>query len=270
MRAPRYLVPLAAALMMASGALWAQKAFREYPALEGADSESALPADYNVPAEFVFGRLMYPSGQGDFTLGRTSWTIDYPRGDRTFAQMMRRLTTVKVRSVEQPVNLDDGDDVYDWPFLMVSAPGAWDLTDAEAAKLRDYLLRGGFLVCDSFFGTSEWAGFEAGLRKVFPDRAIVELPADHPIFHVLYDLDDKKQISNWRSLHGRGVPYRSDGAVPHWRAILDDDGRVMVAITFNNDMGDSWQWADDASYPQEDSNLGIRLGVDFALYDLTH
>lgn len=270
MRARRLLWVLGGVLLLTSGALWAQKAFREYPGLEGADTDTALPADWQQPAEFVVGRLMYPSGQGDFTLGRTSWTIDYPKGDRNLARLMRRLTTVKVRSVEQPVNLDDGDDVYDWPFLIASNVGSWELTDAEAAKLRDYLLRGGFLVCDSFFGTNEWAGFEPGLRKLFPDRPVVELPADHPIFHVLYDLSDRRQISNWRSLHNRGVPYRSDGVVPHWRAILDDDGRVMVAITFNNDMGDSWQWADDASYPQEDSNQGIRLGINIVLYDLTH
>jgi hypothetical protein len=196
--------------------------------------------------------------------------VDYPRGDRILAKLMRRLTSVNVRSVEQPVNLDDGDDVYNWPFLIMGLPGAWNLTDAQAAKLRDYLLRGGFLLADSFFGTEEWNGFEESLRRVFPDRPVVELPDDHPIFHVLYDLNEKKQISNMRSLRSRGVSYRADGADPHWRAVLDDEGRVMVAIAFNNDLGDSWQWADVAEYPQADSNLGIRLGINYALYALTH
>ena len=260
----------AAALLLASGALWAQREFREYEPLEGRDSEAALPPDYQQPAEFVVGRLMYPSGQGDFTQGRTSWTIDYPLGDRNFARLLRRLTTVHVRSVEQPVNLDDGDDVYNWPFLIASNVGSMDLTQAEADKLRDYLLRGGFLVVDSFFGTNEWAGFEANLKRIFTDRQVVELPDDHPIFHVLYDLGKRTQLSNWRSLKGRGVPYRSDGAVPHWRAILDDKGRVMIAIWWNNDMGDAWQWADSPDYPQADSNLGIRIGANLALYDMTH
>ena len=87
-------------------------------------------------------------------------------------------TRVNVRSVEQPVNLDDGDDVYDWPFMMVGLPGMWELTDEQIDKLREYLLRGGFLLCDSFFGTREWSGFIAGIRKVFPDRTIVDLPDD--------------------------------------------------------------------------------------------
>ena len=265
---------LAAGLLLASGVLWAQREFRVYLGIERDDADAPLPSDYQVPGEFVVGRLMYPGGfrgfGGDWTRGGTSWTVDYPRGDRVFAKLMRRLTTTNVRSVEQPVNLDDGDDVYNWPFLIVGLPGSWDLSDEQAARLRDYLLRGGFLLCDSFFGSREWEGFEETLRRVFPDRPVVELPDDHPVFTVLYDLQQRKQISNMRSLMGRGLPYRADGVDPHWRAVLDDDGRVMVAIAFNNDLGDSWQWADVPEYPQEDSNLGIRLGVNYALYALTH
>jgi fumarylacetoacetate (FAA) hydrolase len=113
---------------------------------------------------------------GDWTQGGTSWTVDYPKGDRTFIRLLKRLSLIDVRSVEQPVNLDDGDDVFDWPFLIVGMPGSWDLTDAQAAKLREYLLRGGYLLCDSFFGTNEWAGFEAGLKRIFPDRPVIDLP----------------------------------------------------------------------------------------------
>lgn len=258
----------AGTLLLASGVLWAQREFRVYPAIEAEDSDAPLPTDYQVPGEFVVGRLMYSSGYGG--RGGARWTVDYPRGDRLFAKLMRRLTTVNTRSVEQPVNLDDGDDVYNWPFLIVGLPGSWNLNEAQAAKLRDYLLRGGFLLCDSFFGTGEWQGFEDGLRRVFPDRPVIELPDDHPIFTVLYDLTQKKQISNMRSLRSRGLPYRADGADPHWRAVLDDDGRVMVMIAFNNDLGDSWQWADVTEYPQEDSNMGIRMGVNYALYSMTH
>jgi hypothetical protein len=195
--------------------------------------------------------------------------VDYPRGDRRFARILRRLTKINVRSVEQPVNLDDGDDVFDWPFLIVGLPGMWELTDAQTAKLREYLLRGGYLLCDSFFGTAEWAGFESGMRRVFPDRQIVDLPDDHPLFHTVFDLDGKHQVPNWNALQG-GVPYRADGVEPHWRAILDDNGRVMVAIAFNNDMGDSYQWADDPDYPQSGATLGMRMGANFAVYAMTH
>ena len=262
-------------LLLGSAVVYAGREFRVYRGMES-EADVELPADYQVPAEFVVGRLMYPGRMGgfgrggDWTQGGTSWTVDYPKGDRTFIRLLKRLSLIDVRSVEQPVNPDDGDDIFDWPFLIVGMPGSWDLTDEQAAKLREYLLRGGYMLCDSFFGTSEWAGFEAGLKKIFPDRPVVDLPDEHPMFHTVYDLSERKQVGNYRSMIGRGVPYRGDGAIPHWRAILDDDGRVMIAIAFNNDLGDSWQLADEPNYPQEDSNLGIRMGVNYAVYDLTH
>jgi hypothetical protein len=268
---------IAVTLLQASSAAQGQMQWREYPSYERGRSRSAeLPGDYRVAGEFVVGRLMYPqaprgwalgTGRGDWTRGGTAWAVDYPGGDRTFARLLKRLSEIDVRSVEQPVNLDDDIDVYYWPFLISGLVGSWDLTDAQARKLRDYLLRGGFLLCDSFYGSYEWAGFQETLQRVFPDRPIVELPDDHPIFHVVYDLSDKQQVPTWQHLP-RG--YRDDGATPRWRAVLDDDARVMVMIAFNNDIADGWQRADEPSYPQAASNLAIRLGVNFAVYALTH
>jgi hypothetical protein len=260
---------------------YAQREFRVYESFEGYDSDVELPVDYQVPGELVIGRLMYPSSAGfgrrwwrggDWQQGGTSWAVDYPRGDRTMARLLRRFSTINVRSVEQPVNLEDGDDVYYWPFLMAGLAGFWDLSDDQVARLRDYLLRGGFLFCDSFFGTRSWIGFENGLRRIFPDRQIVDLPPDHPVFHTVYDLSDltRTQIPNMNSLMGGGGGYLDDGAVPHWRGISDDDGRLMVLIAFNNDVADSWQWADDSRYPHESVNLGLRFAVNIAVYALTH
>jgi hypothetical protein len=268
---------IAFALLCAGSAASAQKEWREYPGIErGWGRAQDLPDAYREPGEFVVGRLMFPQarrgyalgvGGGDWLRGGTAWTVDYPEGDRTFARLLARLTTINVRAVEQPVNLDDDIDAYYWPFLISGLVGAWDLTDAQARKLREYLLRGGFLLCDSFYGAEEWVGFVAGMHRVFPDRPIVELDDSHPIFHVAYDLTERPQVPTWQHLpHG----YRSDGAIPHWRAILDDDGRVMVMIAFNNDIADGWQRADEYRYPQEAANLAIRLGVNFAVYALTH
>ena len=274
----RSLLCLAAASMLfVHATAHAQKAFRVYYGLEGDDAYAELPADYQQPGEFVVARLMFPSngiGPGswsgaDWRQGGTSWAVDYPRADRRLAAILRRLTRIDVRSVEQPVNLDDGDDVYHWPFLMAGLPGSWDLSESQAAKLREYLLRGGFLLCDSFFGTREWAGFISGMRRVFPDRPIIDLPDDHPVFHNVYDVRSKHQIANWQAL-GRGEGYRADGVQPHWRGIIDDQGRLMVLIAFNNDLGDSWQRADEPDYPAEDVNLGLRLGVNVAVYAMTH
>jgi Domain of unknown function (DUF4159) len=262
-------------LLLAGVSTRAQREWRAYPSIE--DGWPPSPhTNPNAPAEFVVGRLMFPqtrrryvlgAGGGDWRRGGTAWTVDYPEADRTLARLLGRLSRVDVRAVEQPVNLDDGNDVYYWPFLISGLVGAWDLTDDQAKKLREYLLRGGFLLCDSFYGTPEWQGFVQSLKRVFPDRPIVELPDDHPIFHLVYDLTDRPQVPTLQHLP-RG--YRNDGAIPHWRAILDDDGRIMVMITYNNDIGDGWQWADEPAYPAKAAELAIQLGVNFAVYALTH
>ena len=135
--------------------------------------------DAQEKTEFAFARLMYPPAPTAmfdragprWAEGMSSWTQDYPRADRHFLLALRRLTRIHARSVEQPVNLDDGDDVYNWPWLYAVRPGEWLLTDAQAHKLRDYLLRGGFFMADDFWGTPEWAVFWDSMGRVFPGPA---------------------------------------------------------------------------------------------------
>lgn len=266
---------VAAVALAYLGSASAGKPFRVYRGFEGY-AETELPADYQVPGEFVVGRLMYPSYRGFFGSnweeGGTSWAVDYPKGDRKLAEVLRRFTRTDVRSVEQPVNPNDGDDIYDWPFLMVGLAGYWDLTDQQVLALRTYLLRGGFLFADSFFGSDSWVGFQEGLQRIFPDRPIIDLTDDHPVFHTVYDIPAMTtvQIPNMNALYSRGVGYLGDGRIPRWRGIEDDHGRLMVLIAFNNDVADSWQWADDPRYPAEAANLGLRIGVNIAAYALTH
>jgi hypothetical protein len=265
------------------GGLFAfQRPFREY---EGREYENfPLPPDYQEKTEWAFARLMYPQYQGgggygyyrgrgryggDWTQGRSSWTTDYPRADRHFVQALRRLTRVHARSVEQPVNLDDGDDVYNWPWLYAVEVGHWSLTDDQAKKLREYLLRGGFFMCDDFHGTFEWSVFEASMRKVFPDRPIVEIDNPDAIFHTIYDLSDRYQVPGAQYLRS-GQTYEQDGYDAHWRGIYDDKGRLMVAICFDMDLGDSWEWADEPRYDEKFSALGIRIGVNYVVYAMTH
>jgi hypothetical protein len=274
-RRPLFL--LVAGLMMVAGAAWAEREFRVLRGFEAHADYTDLPKW--EPAGFVVARLMYPPGGwgwgrgrgGDWRSGGTTWAVDYPKGDRYYASILKRLTTIDVRAVEQPVNLEDGDDVFDWPYLIVGLAGSWNLDDEMVVKLRDYLERGGFLFCDSFFGSQQWEGFKEGMNRIFPDREIVDLPDDHPLFHTVYDLTKKRQIPNMNSLLGGGGGWMGgDGETPRWRAILDDNGRVMVAIAFNNDVSDSFQWADDPDYPADAATMGLRMGVNFAVYALTH
>jgi len=247
--------------------------FRQYPGAEYYDFP--LPYDYMDPAEWTFARLMYPPhgsarwGWRDWAQGRSSWTIDYPRGDRHIAEAIGRLTNVHARSVEQPVNLDDGDDVFYWPWLYVVEPGTWDLTDRQAAKLREYLLRGGFLMTDDFHGSYEWSVFIESMRRVFPDRPIVDIEANDPIFHTIWDIDGLQQIPGAQFLMS-GQTFEDDGVEPRWRAIYDDDGRIMVAICHNMDLGDAVEHADTPQYPEEYSAQAIRIFGNYVVYALTH
>ena len=263
-----------------------KKPWREYPAFEYNDFP--IPPDYQEKTEWVFARLMYPnaqfSGYGGFGgrgYGRrfpsdwrqggrgVFWTMDYPRSDRHFALALRRLTRLHTRSVEQPINVDEGDQ-YDWPWLYGVEVGHWDLTELQAKGLREYLLRGGFLMVDDFHGGLEWDIFVQSMQKIFPDRTIVDIDNQDQIFHIIYDLDDRYQVPGAMYIR-TGLTYeRQDGFPAHWRGIYDDKGRVMVAICHNMDLGDSWEHADNPEYPQKFSALGIRIGVNYVLYSMTH
>jgi hypothetical protein len=251
----------------------AQREFRVYPSFEGDVAEAPLPPDYQVPGELVVGHLMFPDSRfgsgGQWRYGGTGWTDDYPKGDRALIQMLKRFTRTNVRSVEQPVNLEDGDDAHYWPFLMAGLAWSMELTDDQAAKLREHLLRGGFLFCDSFFGEDSYAVFRESMRRVFPDRPIIDLTDDHPIFHTVYDLPEMTKVAIPHVSEAMGWGRMRRGP-PRWQGVEDDDGRLMVLIAYNNDVQDAWQWADDPRYPSELINLALRLGTNVAMYALTH
>jgi len=254
-----------------------QKPFREYPGIEY--SNFPIPPDYQEKTEWAFARLMYPpvgsyyggvEFNGNWKNGGSNWTMDYPRSDRHLSQAVRRLTRISARSVEEPIDLDDGD-VYDWPWLYGVEVGHWNLTDAQAATLREFLLRGGFFMCDDFHGAIEWDVFSASMRKVFPDRPIVNIDSNDPIFHTIYNLDHRYQVPGAIYLEtGKTYEKGETGKTPHWRAIYDDQGRVMVAMCHNMDLGDSWEHADNPQYPARFSDLGIRIGVNYIVYAMTH
>jgi hypothetical protein len=156
--------------------------------------------------------------------------------------------------------------------------GHWALPDDQVAQLREFLMRGGFLMVDDFHGdepyhnvSSEWQVFVASMSKVFPDRPIVDLENADPIFHTIYDLNDRFQVAGWQwRRSGRTYEAGETGKTPHWRAITDDKGRVMVAICHNMDLGDAWEWSDDPRYPEKWASLAYRIAMNYFMYDLTH
>jgi hypothetical protein len=271
-RLGRPALAVAAAVLCLVGIAFAAsppREFRQYAALEYYDFP--LPPDFRVPAEWTFARLMYPplGWRQDWQGGGTSWTIDYPRADRHVAEMVRRLTAIDARSVEQPVNLDDDDDVFNWPWLYAVEVGTWNLSDEQAAKLREYLLRGGFLMVDDFHGSREWAIFMESMQRVFPERPVIEIPDTDQIFHTFWDLDDRQQVPGAQFMFS-GQTYEKDGVTPRWRGVYDDRGRVMVAICHNMDLGDSVEHSDTPGYPEMYSAQGMRTYINYIIYAMTH
>jgi len=240
----------------------------------GQSRSGGVPAERIVreaPAEFQFVRLAYSSNRFGNSTGwgrRQMWQTDWPDAEQHFAQGIDRLTRIDV--AEQGRILTPLDkDIFDYPWIYAVEVGNWYLSEQDAAQLRDYLLRGGFLMVDDFHGTLEWSAFVASMEKVFPDRPIVEIPEQDEVFHVHYDLDQRVQIPGRMFIY-TGVTYERDGYMPHWRGIHDDDGRLMVAINFNMDIGDSWEHADWPDYPENMTALGYRFGINYLVYAMTH
>jgi hypothetical protein len=268
--------------------LRAQRPFREYPAIEYENFK--LPPDYQVNAEWVRARLRYPDIVGYPNNLRLSlndgrpfpgyWTMDYPRSDRHLLAGVRRLTRIDTRSVEQVADLDGSDDIYNWPTLYAVEVGHWDLPEEQAAQLREFLLRGGFLMVDDFHGSdardheqgiNEWEIFTASLSRVFPDRPIEDIPDNDPIFHTISDLTDRFQVPGAQFFES-GITYEkgATGKVPHWRCVRDDKGRILVAICHNMDLGDAWEVSDEPRYPEKWASLAYRIAVNYFIYDLSH
>ena len=232
-------------------------------------SAQAPVRDTGLDAEFHFTRMAFGSGGGSFTRYRNEpWLRDWPEAEFHFMQGVRRLTRVDAGGENRQVGLLE-DALFDYPLLYAVKVGFWNLRPQEVERLRAYLLRGGTLVVDDFHGPDEWAQFNSSLSRVLPDRPVVDLPDDHEVFHVLFDLDDRVQIGGINAVL-RGVSWEDRRGVPeYWRGVLDDDGRVMVLINFNMDLGDAWEHADDAAYPEPLTALAYRIGINYLIYAMT-
>jgi hypothetical protein len=203
------------------------------------------------------------------------WNVDYPDSDYNFVFRLHQLTSIEVHP--EPIRLTLTDpELFNYPFLYLCAPGALNLSEAEVKALRKYLLNGGFLWMDDFWGDNEWENVYDQMKRVFPEKEPIELPLEHPIFNCVFVLKKKPQILNVRYAGwGResGVTWeRPDGRLPHYMAINDDKGRLMVLMSLNSDTGDGWEqegnnewffhtFSESQSYP---------LGINVVFYVMTH
>jgi hypothetical protein len=234
-------------------------------------------------AEFHFLRLEYTDlPQYHRRFGYTSrngqgsgwWMVDWPAAENHFTVGIQRLTRV---DAGDPRHLRLTDDrIFDYPWIYATQTGWWGLTDAETARLREYLLRGGFLVVDDFWGPEQWEVFRQTMARVFPDRPITDIGEKDSVMHVLYDIEQKDLTFIPGSRHLRRGPggtvqiVQPDGTKPAWRAMYDDKNRMVVAVNFNTDVADAWEFADVPYYPAEMTTLAYRYGINYVVYSMTH
>jgi hypothetical protein len=221
-------------------------------------------------AEFHFLRMEYVDMFRRRGFGRGWWMQDWPAADIHFAQGIRRLTRIDIgEGRHMPVTADR---IYDYPWIYATQTGFWNLSDAETGRLRDYLMRGGFLVTDDFHGPQDWEVFRESMERVFPGEPITDIEDGHQVMHVLYDIHERTFIAGLRHLRNGpgGITGYPQGGPPAWRAIHDPKGRLVVAINFNMDIGDAWEHADTPEYPEPMTGLAYRFGINYIIYAMTH
>ena len=228
---------------------------------------SAAASENQETDAFTFVRLKYRGDRGH----RDKWDTDWPRSDRNFIFQLRKQTNITVSSEEKVVDINSSE-LFHYPFGYMVDVKRLKFTDAEARNLREYLLRGGFIVVDDFHGRQAWKGFNKQLKKIFPDREPEDIPISHPIFHCFYNINELMQIPGAGAAR-RGRTYeRGSTGGRHVRClgIYDDNGRLMMMINFNTDLGDAWEHAADAFYPRKYSDMAFKMGINAVIYSLTH
>lgn len=269
--------PVAVLAQQAPGRPGAAPRVRPPTAEEAAGMGLRLPPSGEPPGRhaFYWTRAVY-SGDGGRRggWGSPSWATDFPKGDRQFLVVLKRLVRLDAYAWENAVSLADPL-IRRHPLLYAVEVGRMDLAPEEVHGLRDYLNAGGMLVVDDFWGTREWAQFERNMRLVLPGRPIVDIPMDHPLFSTFYDITEIRQVPNIGSARrityfGEGPTWERDGYTPYVRGILDDRGEIMVLIHWNTDLGDAWEWAEDPMYPLEYSTYAYEMGANMIVYGMSH
>ena len=222
---------------------------------------------------FTFVRIMYRS-----TVDRSSaaWWTDFPDADLNLSWRLHQLTSMKVAPTPLRFEIMDKE-LFKYPFAFMSGVPKIILDDEEVAQLRRYMMGGGFIMVDDFWGEENWEYFEGEvLKRVFPERTWKELPIEHPIFNCVFPLKEKPQIPNVgfaTRMRGTGITWEEpDGETPHYRGITDDKGRLMMLICHNTDLGDGWEEeATDPYYFEEFSEKkAYPLGINIVFYIMTH
>ena len=228
---------------------------------------------------FTFTRIRYSSGYGGGYYGRGGgWTTDIPDSDLNLSFRLQQMTSMKVDPEGRIIDLTDPELMH-FPWIYIVEPGSLQFSELEVLALRKYLLNGGFLMFDDFWGDRAWMNVEREMKRVFPDRGFSELALDHPLYRCVFQISAKGQVPNVRtgeeSQH-TGITWEGghggDTQTVHHRAITDDKGRLMVIATHNTDNGDGWEREGEYEYYFKNfsEKIAYPLGINIIFYVMTH
>ncbi len=211
---------------------------------------------------FVFTRIRYGRGEGmgGFRRGRSAWSHDYPRADLHLSRLLHELTNVEARLTDTNVFDLDDPELFRHPVAYISEPGFWTMDESEARAVREYVLKGGFLIFDDFEGR-QWDNLVHQLERVLPEYEPIEIGPDHPIFRTFFAMDDIY------------FPHPLVDVIPNYYGLFEsnDPARRMVAIiNHDNDIAEYWEWSDTGWLPLDLTNEAYKLGVNYMVYALTH
>jgi hypothetical protein len=274
----RWFIVLAL-LIAAGGITLGQRMFSRGPS----GDRSGVPnweLDRELPRDvFTFVRIRYSSTGGYGYRGDRRWAIDYPDAEINLSWRLHQMTSMKVHPDGIVLELTDPE-LFNYPFIYIVEPGALEFTEEEVKALRRYLLNGGFLMVDDFWGEREWQNFYDEIKRVFPEREPVELPIEHPIFSIVFPLKEKPQLPSIGHVQRyRGTPYesyerpeRGDTQEVHYKGIFDDKGRMMAIICHNTDLGDGWEreGEDEYYFRNYSEPKAYPMGINIIFYALTH
>jgi len=222
-----------------------------FPDVTSSDSEK----DEN---EFTYARIRYHMTEDAIFVREVPWHHDYPFGDEAFPTFLKEVTRIHTQSNAYQIVDIDSPDLFKYPFAYLCEPGYLELSKKDAANLREYLDRGGFLMVDDFRGPGHLDNLVRQMKKVYPNRDIVRLDLSHPIFNSFYKIESLDMEP----------PY---GNMPvQFLGLQDDRGRLQMVIDYNNDLSEFWEWLDRGELPLHDAALSLKFGVNYVMYAMTH
>jgi hypothetical protein len=279
MKIGRYIVA-GSFLAVLAGGLFAQfgnGGYRVRPPVDVTDRKGV--PDWKIDPDFKDDLFTFVRVKWTSTRGFDIWSTDFPDAELNFSFRLQQLTSMKVNPQPKDLALTD-EALFDYPFIYMLEVGSLEFTEEEVVALKRYLLNGGFLMVDDFWGEYAWENFHRQIKRVFPDakQEPQELPLDHEIFRCVYELKEKPQIpgiDDARSarLEGSNRTWeRWDAKEPHYKAIFDDKGRMMVIICHNTDLGDGWEREGEEEwyFHEFSEKKAYPLGINIVFYAMTH